>query len=246
VLYSNIIEGMEIENFCNRLKKQKIIDITRRGKWLVFELNDYYLLSHLRMEGKYFLKKSSDIITKHEHVVFEFDDDSELRYQDTRKFGRMYLLDKDKLNELKIIKELGLEPWDKKLDSDYLKSKYSKKKLPIKTVVLDQSIITGIGNIYADEILFMSKLSPLKQSSLLTKEELDLIIINTRIVLEKAIKEGGTTIRSYTSEEGITGRFQNSLLVHCREGESCYVCGSKIKKIKVGGRGTYYCSICQK
>jgi len=246
VRYDGIIESPSILEFTNNIKNQTIKDITRRGKWLIFELNDYYLLSHLRMEGKYFLKNSEDTYTKHEHVIFKFTDNTDLRYQDTRKFGKMLLVKKEKLNEARPIMELGLEPWDNNLTSDYLKEKYRNKKLPIKTVILDQSIITGIGNIYADEVLFLSKINPLTKVNLLKDNDLSNIISNTKKVLEKAIKEGGTTIRSYTSEEGVTGRFQNSLYVHCRENEKCLICNSIILKTKVGGRGTYYCPKCQK
>ena len=246
VRYPGIIEYPSCNDFMKQIKNQTINDITRLGKWLIFCLDDYYLLSHLRMEGKYFLKDEISEITKHEHVIFKFSDHTDLRYQDTRKFGKMLLVDKDKLQEARPMKELGLEPWDKKLTPIYLKEKYKNKKLPIKTVILDQSIITGIGNIYADEILFLSKINPLTKTNLLTDEALSNIIKNTKKVLEKAIKEGGTTIRSYTSDLGVTGRFQNELYVHCRENEKCLKCGNTIIKIKVGGRGTYYCPFCQK
>lgn len=246
VRYDGIIESPSVSRFKTNLSGQTIKDITRLGKWLIFEFNDYYLLSHLRMEGKYFLKTINEDYSKHEHVIFKFSDDTDLRYQDTRKFGKMLLVDKDKLYEARPIKELGLEPWDKKLTKEYLKDKYHNKKLSIKTVILDQSIITGVGNIYADEILFLSKINPLEKVNLLKDDDLDNIIINTKQVLEKAIKEGGTTIRSYTSDLGVTGRFQNELYVHCRENEKCLICGDTILKIKVGGRGTYYCPSCQK
>ena len=244
VLYKNIIEYPDVNKFENELLNQSINDIKRRGKWLLFELDNHYLLSHLRMEGKYHIKETNSEIMKHEHVIFNLDDNTDLRYNDTRKFGRMYLVLKDELNECKPIKELGLEPFDSNLNVSYLKEKYKNKKLPIKTVILDQSIIVGIGNIYADEILFLSKINPLKISSTLTDSELDSIIKNTVIVLKKAIKEGGTTIRSYTSSEGVHGRFQQHLLVHTKE--ICPACSNKIEKIRVGGRGTYYCSKCQK
>lgn len=245
VRYDGIIEEPSVSDFVNRLPNETIKDITRLGKWLIFHLDHYYLLSHLRMEGKYFLKNSNEEYGKHEHIIFVFDDGTDLRYQDTRKFGRMLLVDKDKLNTSRPIRELGLEPWDENLTNEYLKGKYHNKRLPIKTVILDQSIITGIGNIYADEVLFMSKINPLTKVSLLDDDDLNNIIKNTRLVLSKAIKEGGTTIRSYTSDLGVTGRFQNELYVHCREHEKCLICGSEILKIKVGGRGTYYCPICQ-
>lgn len=244
--YENIIEYPLADEFKKRIINEKINDIKRRGKWLMFDLDHYYLLSHLRMEGKYFFKNKDDEHLKHEHVIFTLDDKYELRYLDTRKFGKMHLIEKDKVYDQKPLNELGKEPWDKELNSDYLKEKYKNKKLPIKTVILDQSIIVGIGNIYADEILFLSKISPLKKANLLNKEELEKIIINTKKVLDEAIINGGTTIRSYESSEGVHGKNQDNLLVHNREGQACPNCKEQIIKIRVGGRGTYYCPICQK
>jgi formamidopyrimidine-DNA glycosylase len=141
---------------------------------------------------------------------------------------------------------MGLEPWDSSLTKDYLLHKYSHKKTPIKTVLLDQSIIVGIGNIYADEILFLSHINPLRSANSLTEKELNSIINNTKEVLEKAIKKGGTTIRSYTSVNGVHGLFQQELSVHTKQGQPCPICQTVIIKTKVGGRGTYYCSHCQK
>ena len=209
-------------------------------------LDDYFLLFHLRMEGKFFFRTEKDERNKHEHVIFNLDDDTQLRFADVRKFGKVMLIEKDKINKMKPYTELGLEPWDKKLTSTYLEEKFSKKTLPIKSVLLDQSIICGIGNIYADEILFLSKINPLTKAKDLTEKNRKDIIKNTVKVLDKAIEEGGTTIRSYTSEEGVTGLFQNNLCVHQREKEPCRVCKTPIVKIKVGGRGTYYCPKCQK
>lgn len=246
IYYSKIIEYPTNDEFIKKLIRETIIDIKRRGKWLMFETNSYYLLSHLRMEGKYNYKKTGDELGKHEHVEFIFTDDTSLRYQDTRKFGRMYLYEKDGINDRVPLNELGLEPWDTNLNSKYLKEKYRSKKKEIKSVLLDQGIITGIGNIYADEILFLSKINPYKKACDLKDKELDHIIENTKRVLEAAIKDGGTTIKSYTSEEGVHGRFQQNLNVHQRKDEECHVCKSKIVKVVIGGRGTYYCPKCQK
>ena len=244
VIY-NLVDYPDLDEFKNNIVNQTIIDIKRRGKWLMFELNDYYLLSHLRMEGKYHIRSKNDKIEKHEHVIFGFDD-MELRYNDTRKFGKFHLIEKEKVYCVNPLNELGLEPWDDNLNISYLKEKYKNKKLPIKTVLLDQSIITGIGNIYADEILFLSRINPLKKCTELNDLELNSIIKYTKEVLEKAIELGGTTIKSYESSEGVHGRFQNNLLVHNHEGDKCMNCGTIIIKIKVNGRGTYYCNKCQK
>ena len=246
VLYDGIIEFPTSDKFIENIVGQTINNIKRRGKWLMFELDQYYLLSHLRMEGKYNIRKKGDSYDKHEHVSFEFNDGSELRYRDTRKFGRMHLLEKEIIYNTKPLNELGVEPWDEDLTTSYLKEKYKSKRLPIKTVILDQSIIVGIGNIYADEILFLSRINPFKKVNELNNKELENIIINTKNVLKEAIKMGGTTIRTYTSSEGVHGRFQQSLLVHGHEGELCPVCHNIIVKTKINGRGTYYCQKCQK
>lgn len=246
VLYNNIIAYPDTNTFEKTLKNEKVKDITRRGKFIIFDLEDYYLLSHLRMEGKYFIKNKNDQINKHEHVIFNLDNNQELRYMDTRKFGKMFLIQKENIDTIGPLKELGLEPFDKKLTPNYLKEKIKNKIIPIKTALLDQSIIAGIGNIYADEILFLAHVNPLKKSNTLKEKELNNIIKSTKEVLNKAIAKGGTTIHTYTSVDGIKGTYQDSLFVHNKEKELCKVCQTQIKKIKVGGRGTYYCPHCQK
>lgn len=243
IRWNNIIEYPDVENFKKNIKNQTIKDIKRRGKWLMFYLDDYVLLSHLRMEGRYFIKKDEEI-TKHEHVIFKLKSGRTLRYIDTRKFGKMHLIKKDEILEREPLKSLGLEPWDESLNENYLKEKYKNKRLPIKTVLLDQSILVGNGNIYADEVLFLSKINPHKQASKLNDEELKEIIKNTKQVLEKAIKLGGTTIRTFESSEGVHGLFQNELYVHGMT--TCKICNTKIEKDKIGGRSTYYCPKCQK
>lgn len=241
VYYDGIIAYPSKEEFVKNIRNQKINDIKRKGKFLMFELDDYYLLSHLRMEGRYYIRDGEKL--KHEHVRFILNDKN-LCYIDTRKFGRMHLIPKDIVYSVKPLSDLGLEPWDENLTVEYLKEKYKNKKLPIKTVLLDQSIITGIGNIYDDEILFLSKINPYKKACDLTKKNLEDIIINTRDVLEHAIKLGGTTIRTYESSEGIHGLFQHELLIHGRS--ECSKCNNPVTKEFIGGRGTYYCKKCQK
>lgn len=245
IIHPNVFENQNIEKIKEQIKNQKINSIERKGKWLIYNLDDYYLLSHLRMEGKYLYRNISSPIEKHELVIFNLDNEIELRYKDVRKFGKMYLLKKEDLYNSPLSK-LGYEPWDINMNSTYLEEKFKNKNIPIKTTLLDQSIIVGLGNIYADEVLFLSKINPYTKPKDLTKKDLDNIIDNCKKVLEKAISEGGTTIRSYTSEEGVDGRFQNNLLVHKRENEECLLCHSIIKRDKINGRSTYYCPKCQK
>lgn len=244
VIYPGIIAYPTPEEFIKQLENQTINDIKRRGKFLIFDLDNYYLISHLRMEGKYFIKNQEEGLNKHDHVIFTLNNCEELRYNDTRKFGKMHLVKKDKLANSPISK-LGKEPWDEDLTPEYLKIKLNKKKA-IKTLLLDQSIITGIGNIYADEILFLSRINPELSGCDLNEDNLKSIIDNTKKVLESAIALGGTTIHSYTAVDGITGRFQQKLLVHGKKDELCPNCQTKIIKIVVNTRGTYYCPNCQK
>lgn len=245
ILYKNIIENDE-KYFQDVLINNEFKDILRKGKWLIFELNNHYLISHLRMEGKYFLKNSSENIEKHEHVIISFSDNTDLRYHDTRKFGKMKIVNKEDLMKTEEIKKQGIEPIDNKLTSEYLLEKFKNKKLPMKTILLDQTIISGLGNIYADEVLYAAKIHPLKLAKDLSVDECERIVNSSKKIIERAIKEGGTTIKSYTSSLGVTGNYQNYLKVHTKENKECEICGTKIKRIKVGGRSTYYCEICQK
>ena len=246
IYYGNIIEYPSVRDFIKMICGQHIQNMSRYGKWIIFVLDDYYLLSHLRMEGKYFFRKKGEVLLKHEHIAFELDDGEELRYMDVRKFGKFHLIRKEDIDKIGPFLKMGLEPWDSGLTVIYLKDKFSKKRLPIKSVLLDQSIIVGIGNIYADEILFLSCILPVKKACELSDEEIYSIIVNTRDVLEKAIQKGGTTIRSYTSVDGVHGLFQQELYVHGKRGCKCIKCGTIIEKIKVNGRGTYFCSNCQR
>ncbi len=245
VYYEKMIDG-DVSAFKNLLIGKSFNDIKRIGKWLIFCLDGYVLLSHLRMEGKFFIKPCDDEATKHEHVVFTFSDQSTLRYHDTRKFGRMILLKEDEYLDYPAILKQGIEPISKDLNKDYLYEKLYKKNIPMKSLLLDQSIISGLGNIYADEVLFAANVNPLKLGKDITIDECDRIVKASNDIILRAIECGGTTIRSYTSSLGVTGRFQQHLKVHKRENCECFVCHGIIKRVKVGGRSTYFCPNCQK
>ena len=205
-------------------------------------MEDAVLITHLRMEGKFYLQPKGAPYDKHTHVIFTLNDNRDLQYHDVRKFGRFYLYQIGE--ELTCLNELGLEPWDENLNAEYLREKLSHNSAPIKSALLDQSIIAGIGNIYANEICFACHLYPAKAARELRESDYENIIRETRRILAEAIQAGGSTIRDYTSSLGVTGRFQQSLKVHMQK--MCPQCGNEIKKIKVNGRGTYYCSNCQK
>ena len=239
VFYEPIIE-LSTKDFKEALIGQHFRNFNRRGKFLLFEMDDVTLVSHLRMEGKYYLLDDSYKLDKHTHVVFYLDNGLELRYHDVRKFGRMDIIEKGDYHNFK---NLGPEPFSEEFNKTYVKNYLKNIKKPIKEVLLNQNFVAGIGNIYADEILWSIKVNPLRLANKLTDKEIENLIIETRKILKKAIKAGGTTIRSYTSSLGVSGRFQLSLNVHTKE---VCECGTKINKIRVGGRGTYYCPNCQK
>lgn len=248
VYYDKIIENCQKETFINSLIGQTINKMDRYGKYLIFILDDYSIISHLRMEGKFFIKTNNDPLSKHEHIVFELDNQISFRYHDTRKFGKMVLINSTNINEIKqykSLKKLAKEANDMTYTPVELLEKLNKKNVPIKTALLDQEIICGLGNIYVDEVCFLSRLNPLTSTKEITINDAKNILDSSKIVLEKAIKAGGTTIRSYTSSLGVTGLFQLELLVHSKEKSPCPTCKETILKIKVGGRGTYYCPNCQ-
>lgn len=245
VLYPRIIEGNP-EEFKNVLEGSTFKDITTCGKWLIFNLGEYSLLSHLRMEGKYFYVEHNVEIEKHTHIVFELVDGFNLRYNDVRKFGRMIVVPSDEVMECPSIKKLGIEPDDDRLNSEYLLKSFAKKEQPIKTSLLDQTIINGLGNIYANEVLFAAAVSPFRKTNSITEKEAKSIIENSKRIVLKSVEVGGCTIRSYTSSLGVIGHYQDYLEVHGKKDEKCSRCGSKIEKEKIDGRSAYFCPKCQK
>ncbi len=243
VKYDKIVREMSVSDFKDNRGEQTVTNINRIGKYLIIELNANALIIHLRMEGKFFYKENLEL-TKHDHIILYFDDDTYLIYNDTRKFGTMNIENINSYKTAPYIKKLGYEPGEENLNMSYLKRKIGNKNIAIKTALLDQSVISGLGNIYVDEVLALTKIIPTKKCSELSDKEFNDICINSKIVIDKAIKLGGTTIKSFSASEGVHGRFQNHLNVHTAK--NCGFCNNEITKIKVNGRGTYYCEKCQK
>ena len=245
VFWPRIIDHSNIDEFKLNLMGETIEEIERRGKYLIFKLTHFDMISHLRMEGKFEYHQQSDPIMKHTHVIFKFNDGTELRYLDVRKFGRFVLLEKDTAHEYKGVKKLGPEPVKELFLLDDFEEQLKKRKKAIKPLLLDQTLVTGLGNIYVDEALFRAEIHPEQEGNTLNKEEVKRLhqaIIN---VLGEAVEAGGTTIRSYKNALGDAGNFQVSLLVYGQNGESCPRCGHEILKKKVAQRGTHYCPMCQ-
>lgn len=240
--YSKIINQNSLD--IKLLIGKTLKDINTIGKYLLFDFEEYILISHLRMEGKYYIKDLKLPLNKHEHIEFVFSDNISLRYHDTRKFGRMLLIKHEDLNKVESIAKLGSEPFT--LSKEEFYNKINKKKIPIKSLLLDQTIIAGLGNIYANEVLFASKINPFKLGTEIALEEAEAILSASIKILNLAIKEKGTTIKSYTSSLNVVGNYQKHLKVHLKSGKKCEVCQSEILKTKIGGRSTYYCLVCQK
>jgi formamidopyrimidine-DNA glycosylase len=247
VLWENIIQyPKEVEAFKVELIDQRIEEIDRKGKFLIFYLSDYALISHLRMEGKYAVVPEDEPLDKHTHVVFHFSDGMDLRYKDVRKFGTMHLYQKGSEFKQPPLNKLGPEPFDPNLTASYLYEKCQKTTRVIKNVLLDQTVIAGLGNIYVDEALFRSGLHPLREANSISLEECETLQIAIVETIGNAIEAGGTTIRSYLNSLGEIGMFQLQLFVYGQTGKPCKNCDATIEKMKVGGRGTHYCPNCQK
>ncbi|SEM37234.1 DNA-(apurinic or apyrimidinic site) lyase [Mesobacillus persicus] len=236
----------ELEQFTDALRGQRILDIGRRGKFLIFYTEDYALISHLRMEGKYGVFSADEPVDKHTHAIFKFTDGSEMRYKDVRKFGTFHLYKKGEEFKQAPLVGLGPEPFSDEFTLEGLKVNLRKTSRKVKPALLDQKVLVGLGNIYVDEALFRSKIHPERIASTLTDEEIELLhqeIVNT---LSEAVKLGGSTIRSYINSQGQIGMFQLQLYAYGRQGEPCKNCGTEMEKTVVGGRGTHFCPKCQR
>ncbi|MCP3030545.1 DNA-formamidopyrimidine glycosylase [Halobacillus sp. A1] len=247
IFWNNIIKNpADPDVFKSLLQGQTILDIKRKGKFLVFEMEDLSMVSHLRMEGKFGVYDHTVPKPKHTHVIFHFKDGSELRYNDVRKFGTMHLFEKGTEWASKPLNQLGPDPFDPAFTEEYFYEKLKRTTRNIKAVLLDQAVVAGLGNIYVDEALYRARVHPERQADQLTLEEVKRVREASTSTIVAAVEQGGTTIRSYLNGQGEMGMFQQQLQVYGKENTDCQSCGSPIIKLKVSGRGTHVCPICQK
>jgi len=236
----------DVNQFIDVLKGATFLDFERVGKYIVYHLDrDYVLVSHLRMEGKYFHRENKIPLNHNDLVAFYFTDGSYLAFNDTRRFGTMELVLKDNYRNRDPLNKIGPDPFMMK-DSKLLYEAFHKKGIAIKPCLLDQSAMSGLGNIYVDEVLFACKINPETPAKLITKEQFDAIWESSKDIMGRAIQKGGTTIISYHPREGINGEFRFELKVYGQNGGKCVNCGHDLRKTFVGGRGTTYCPHCQK
>lgn len=246
--FEKMVWRNKIEDFIKKSENQRILKVFNYGKYLMFEFPTQIMISHLRMEGKWSItSKEVNIYNKsHLRLQFKLSDGDYLKYYDSRKFGTIEIWNKDEYLKMSRMDKLGPEPLNNQPSFAYLKTKAKKSNTLIKAFILDQSVLCGIGNIYANEILFSAKINPERITKTLTDNELKLIIKYSNEILQKSIDMKGTSIHSYKSGDGEIGQFQNELNVHLRKDDECFICGLKIIKKQVAGRGTYICTSCQK
>jgi formamidopyrimidine-DNA glycosylase len=237
VFWAKTILPLSEMEFRSRILGQQIIEIHRRGKFIVLGLTSRYLLVHLRMSGDLIMKRNPHIQSKHDRVIFTLDDKWALVFNDTRKFGRIWLVDDEK----EITKDLGIEPFDPNLDSECFHLLLQERHRQIKPLLLDQSFLAGIGNIYSDEALFLAKIHPLRPANNLGGQEANMLLTCIRQVLTEGIHHHGASIDWVYRG----GDYQNFFRVYGRSGKPCMNCGNKIVRILVGQRSTHFCSICQ-
>jgi formamidopyrimidine-DNA glycosylase len=252
-------------DFARRLTGRKVRRLGRRAKYLLADLNDgETLVVHLGMSGRmavYAEGKGRELGIyaheaahpeagngKHDHVIFETNAPAKIVFSDHRRFGLMTLLETDKLNDDPLFDGLGPEPLSKDFDAAYLKDVLKAKRTPIKSALLDQRVVAGLGNIYVCEALFLARISPKRLASKVQSDKIAPLVEEIKTTLKEAIKAGGSSLRDHARPDGSLGEFQHRFRVYDREGKPCpgHDCKGKIKRIVQAGRSTFYCPSCQK
>jgi len=235
------------ESMPERLAGKRIEAVSRRSKYLLFSLDkDLVMIWHLGMTGQFHVLKETDLSAKHEHVRIGLDDGNVLCYRDSRRFGYVGLVTQDELEHHPWLDHLGPEPLGPGFNADYLKSCCAGRKAPIKALLMDASVVVGVGNIYASESLFRSGIHPARQARKISRERLAILVDRVRQVLGEAIDAGGSTISDFVKADGRPGYFAHSFKVYGREGEVCVQCGRCIRRIVQSGRSTFFCPGCQR
>jgi formamidopyrimidine-DNA glycosylase len=240
VYWDKMVKQPSVGEFCERVTGQKITDLTRLGKYLFFHLGSgEKLVMHMKMTGSLLINPSDD---KFARAIFQLDNGSSMYFRDPRKFGKMWLA-KD---ESAVAEKLGPEPLEEGFSVQTLTGILLNRKAPVKPVLLDQSIIAGIGNMYADESLYEAKIHPERPSCSLTEAEIKKLYNAIRRVLRAAIKNKGASVRNYIRPNGNIGKAHDEFRVAHGTGKNCPRCGTAIERIVVRGRGTYFCPKCQR
>ncbi len=231
------------QDFEQRLVGQSIHSISRRSKYLIFKLNQGYWLLHLGMSGVLRLLTTDMPVQKHDHLDVILSQGVRLRFYDPRRFGASFWCE-DVAQEPRLA-QLGPEPLSDAFSADYLYQSLRRRKSPIKPVLMNNHLVVGVGNIYANESLFLARISPLVPANVLSQSDCQRLVAAIKQVLHQAIKAGGTTLKDFKDSRGKPGYFQQQLLVYARQDQACVVCGAKIIQVVQAGRSSYYCASCQ-
>lgn len=227
-----------------RARDIKVKGLLRRGKYILIETQQGTLIIHLGMSGSMRITSRDTIAGKHDHYDIVLADGNIIRYCDPRRFGCLLLTEKWQQHEL--LCSLGPEPLSKQFDSSYLYAVSRKRQITIKQLIMNSHIVVGVGNIYANEALFLTGVRPTVRAGRLSKIKIEQLTQNIKAVLDAAIQQGGTTLKDFTKSDGKPGYFKQSLQVYGRQGEPCHTCGTAIKQIKQNQRASFYCPQCQK
>lgn len=247
VFLDKMLKGVGPREANEALHGKKITAIERRGKYLIIHLTGgKAMVIHLRMTGQLLYCPSEQEKAKHTHVIFHLNDECQLRFADQRQFGKVQLVSSRELKELSGLKTLGVEPLSDQFTRDLLRKELRNRRTRIKPLLLDQTFVAGIGNIYADEALFRATINPERIASTLNPREVSRLFLSVRKVLMEGIDNKGTSIKDYIDGDGNQGSNQNNLRVYGREGEPCVKCGQIIKRKSIGGRSSHFCPKCQK
>jgi len=243
----DVIKHPEPVDFACRIKGRRISEISRRGKYLLIHMDDQSTLAaHLRMTGRMLCTPADYPNKPHTHVVFSIEGGRELRFADTRRFGCLWLIERCETDDFTGMQKLGIEPLSDALTAQYLKEKLAKRNISIKQGILDQAVLAGLGNIYADETLFAAELCPYRKTNTLAEADWQRLAEVIPPILLSSIANNGTTFSDYLDGEGKEGQNLPFLQAYRREGLPCKRCGTTMVRIKVGGRSTFYCPACQK
>lgn len=241
--WARTLQTPDAEEFAARIQGQTFRAVNRRAKYILCELDDNVLVVHLKMTGRLYVsdKDAQNEADRWVHFWLDLDGDKQLRFSDSRKFGRVALV--DHIDTL--APHLGPEPLTDEFTLKVFRERLARHQKSIKALLLDQAFLAGVGNIYADEALLRSKIHPLRPANSLTRKEAEALHEAIRFVLEAGIEREGASVSWYRKPDGTLGKAQEYLLAYDRAGKPCYICGTPIEKIRVAQRGTHYCPTCQ-
>lgn len=233
-------------NLADYLTGQEVLSVERRAKYVLVRLVAGYLVIHLGMSGRLYFVTANTPVAKHDHLDWQLNDGQILRYTDPRRFGAVIWIPGDDVSTHKLFSALGPEPLHDEFDAHYLFKRSRRRKVPIKSFLMDAHVVVGVGNIYANEALFMAGISPTREAGSVSLARYIRLVTAVKLVLKKAIMQGGTTLKDFVGGDGKPGYFKQELQVYGRGGDACTNCARILIEIKLAQRTTVFCKTCQR